>query len=66
MKKNKMLLCWGLSLIVIGAATLVLAVSNIIGTELPDVIVRIIGGLELCALPVLGYTSVKMIKSRSK
>lgn len=66
MKKNKMSLCWGLSLIVIGVTTLVLAVSDIAGAELPDVIVRIMGGLELCALPVLVYTSVKTIKFRSK
>lgn len=60
--KNKNTLLWSISLIVIGVATLILAGSNIIGIELPDVIVRIIGIVDLIALPVLAYTSVKKFK----
>ena len=60
--KNKNTLLWSISLIVIGAATLILAGSNIIGIELPDVIVRIIGIVDLIALPVLAYTTVKKFK----
>ncbi len=47
---------------VIGIATLILAGSNIIGIELPDIAVRIIGIVNLVALPVLAYTSVKKVK----
>lgn len=60
--KNKNNLIWGLSLMIIGAATIILAGSNIIGTELPDIAVRIIGIADLLALPTLAYTTVKKTK----
>lgn len=63
-KKND--LTWGISLIMIGAATVILASSNIIGIELPDIAVRITGIIDLIALPVLAYTSVKKNKEGSK
>lgn len=59
-KKNDLM--WGFSLMIIGAATVILAGSNIIGTELPDIAVRIIGIIDLIALPVLAFTSVKKIR----
>ncbi len=59
-------LMWSLSLLVIGVATVILAGSNVIGIELPDVAVRIIGIVDLIALPVLAYTTVKKIKIGQK
>ncbi|MED9903491.1 MAG: hypothetical protein UFG06_04820 [Lachnospiraceae bacterium] len=59
-KKNDLL--WSISLLVIGIATLVLVGSNIIGIELSDIVVRIMGVIDLLALPVLAYTTVKKIK----
>lgn len=59
-KKND--LVWGISLIIIGAATIILAGSNVIGLKLPDIAVRIIGIVDLVALPVLAYTSVKKVR----
>ena len=59
-KKNDLM--WSFSLIIIGVATVILAGSNIIGIELPDVAVRIIGIVNLIALPILAYTTVKRIK----
>ncbi len=47
---------------VIGIATLILAGSNVIGLKLPDIAVRIIGIVDLIALPVLAYTSVKKVR----
>ena len=61
MKKRKELL-WSLSLLVIGIATVILVGSNIIGIALPDIAVRITGVLDLIALPVLAYTTVKRIR----
>ena len=61
MKKRNGLL-WSISLIVIGVATLILTVTNIIGIELPDIVIRIIGTIDLIALPFLAYTTVKKIK----
>ena len=43
-KRNNLL--WSLSLLVIGIATVILAGSNIIGIELPDIAVRIIGVID--------------------
>lgn len=59
-KKND--LVWSISLMVISFATIILSGSNIIGIELPDIIVRIIGVIDLLALPVLAYTTVKKFK----
>ena len=61
MKKSNDLL-WSLSLLVIGIATVILVGSNIIGIALPDIAVRITGVIDLIALPVLAYTTVKRIR----
>ena len=61
MKKRNDLL-WSISLLVIGIATIIISGSNSIGIELPDIIVRIIGVIDLLALPVLAYTTVKKFK----
>lgn len=60
--KKKTDLMWGISLIMIGVATVILAGSNIIGAELPDIAVRITGIADLIALPVLAFTSVKKLR----
>ena len=60
--KNRNDLLWSMSLLVIGIATVILAGSNIIGIALPDIAVRIIGVIDLIALPVLAYTTVKKIR----
>ncbi len=58
MKKTNDLM-WGLSLLIIGVATVILAGSNVIGIELSDAAVRIVGIVDLIALPVLAYTTKK-------
>ena len=60
--KTKKDLVWSISLMVIGIATFILVGSNIIGIELPDIVIRIIGTIDLIALPFLAYTTVKKIK----
>ncbi len=50
---------WGISLIVIGISTLVLVIPDIVGFELPMILARIFGVVELIALPVLVFTTVK-------
>lgn len=59
-KKNDLI--WGFGLLIISVATIILAGSNIIGMELLDIVVRIIGIVDLIALPVLAYTTVKKVK----
>lgn len=58
MKKRNNLL-WSISLLVIGLATIILTGLNISGIDVPDIVVRIIGVIDLLALPVLAYTTVK-------
>lgn len=59
-KKNDLL--WSLSLFVIGIATIVLAGSNLIGINLPSIAVRILGIIDLIALPVLAFSTVKKMR----
>ncbi|MBQ6887965.1 MAG: hypothetical protein IJN54_10675 [Lachnospiraceae bacterium] len=65
MKKRNDLL-WSISLLVIGLATIILTGLNIIGIDVPDIVVRIIGVIDLLALPVLAYTTVKKFKKDSE
>ena len=60
--RNKNDLIWGCSLLVIGIVTLILAGSGIIGIDLPDVAVRILGIVDLAAILFLAYTSVKKFR----
>lgn len=64
--KTKNDLIWSISLIAIAVATFILAGSNIIGLTLPDVVVRVIGIIDLIALPFLVYTTVKKVKNSKK
>lgn len=59
-KKND--LVWSLSLMVIGVVTFILAGSNIVGIELPDVAVRVLGIIDLIAIPFLALSTMKKIK----
>ena len=60
--KNKNDLIWGSSLFIIGLATIILAGSRIMGIELADVVIRIMGMIDLVALPFLGYATVRKFK----
>ena len=57
MKKFPVL--WGVSLLTIGVITLVISFSNIFGGELPGVLKIILGVIDLVALFVLVYTSIR-------
>lgn len=50
---------WSISLLSIGIVTLIFAGSNIAGIKLPDICIRIFGIVEVIALPILMYTSIK-------
>ena len=58
-------LLWSVSLIVIGVGTFILSVTNIAGIELPDLVVRVLGGANLAALPVMIFATVKKMKLRA-
>lgn len=60
---NKPSIMWSVSLLVISIITLIIAFSNIFGIELPNVLKILLGVLDLVALPILIYTSIKSKKS---
>jgi hypothetical protein len=49
----------------IGIAIIILACSNIVGAELPDSVKITLGVIELIALPVLVYTTLKKLKNKN-
>ena len=60
MKNKKLLIVWCISLMVIAVCTLVIAVANILGGNIPDMLVRILGTFELIACPVMMFATVRM------
>ncbi len=60
--KKKSDLMWSISLIAIGIATFILAGTNIVGIDLPDMLVRLLGIVDLVALPILVYSTIKKVK----
>ncbi len=64
MKPNKLNVIWYISLFVIGVATIVLAGLPLVGVVLPDVVIRTAGIIDLVALPILVFASVKRSQAR--
>ena len=60
--KKKSDLMRSISLIAIGIATIILASVNIVGIDLPDMLVRLLGIVDLVALPILVYATIKKVK----
>lgn len=63
MKSNNSI--WAISLLVIGVATIILAGARLSGVELSAAATRILGVIDLIALPVLAFTTVRRIKYRA-
>ena len=53
---------WGVSLMVIGVATVLIVGSNLFQLQLPDSVTGLLGILELVSLPILAFTTVKKLK----
>jgi hypothetical protein len=60
-KRNRAI--WGISLFIIGIASIINAFSSLTGIELPDILVRCVGVITIVALPVLVYSSIKILKN---
>ncbi|MDE5894196.1 MAG: hypothetical protein K2H45_14865 [Acetatifactor sp.] len=56
---------WAISLFVAGTATMILVGSNLAGVRLPDIVVRIIGVLDLIALFTLSFLTAKKLIKRN-
>ena len=61
LKKDKYLLMYGISLMVIGIGSLILSINGIAELGLPDILLRIVGVIDLIALPFLAFSGVKVI-----
>lgn len=59
-------LLWSFSLTAIGICTVILAGANLLSIDLPDPVTRIVGLIDLLALPILGYTTVKKLKNKQQ
>lgn len=56
-------LFWAFSLVVLGICSIILAGANLLSIKLPDFITRGVGLIDLVALLILGYTTVKKLKA---
>ena len=57
---------WTVSLLVITCISVIIAVNNFTGDHLPDALTRVLGVLDLIAIVVLTYTSVKLKNSKKE
>ena len=53
-------LLWTVSLLIISCITIVITVCNLISIALPYIVTRILGIIDLIAIPVLIFASVKL------
>lgn len=53
---------WSISLMVIGITTVILLGTNILAIELPDIIIRVLGAIDLVCILVLTFSTVKKAK----
>mgnify|MGYP006396147649 FL=1 len=65
-KKDKYLLMYGISLMVVGINSLILSINGIAGLGLSDMLIRILGVIGLVALPFLAFSGVKVIMRGKK
>lgn len=55
-------LIWCISLIVISIVSLIISISNIVGTDLPKVAMHILGVVDIIAAAVFIFTTVKKVR----
>lgn len=53
---------WGISLLIVGIVNIIKSFSSIIGIELPDILKRGFGVILIVTIPVLVYSSVRILK----
>lgn len=64
--KNRWTRIWGLSLFVMSVGTLCLIVSKLTGFELPDMVIRVVGSMELVALAIFGFATVRKCREEKE
>lgn len=58
-------LVWSVCLMAVGFTSVIVFLRTL-GLALPDAAVRTLGIIDLLALPVLGYTTVRLLKKRGE
>lgn len=66
MKKDMLTIVWGVCLIIIGLGSLLVSLDNVFGFNFPKTMIVPIGIVDLITLPVLVFTSVKMLQKGRK
>ena len=66
MKKVKPTKTWSFSLIICGLCSLIIVITTIIGIELSDGLKCILAIVMLITVPIMMYTSYKMLKEVEK
>ena len=66
MKSNKMTIIWSISLLILFVATLIIVGAKIVGIELPDTMISVLGIAELITLPIFVFASVKKFLKNNK
>lgn len=51
---------WAISLLILGVVTIFIIITSSFDLGLPDALTRVLGVLDLCALVVLAFTTVKL------
>lgn len=54
----------GTCLFIIGLGVLLVSLNNVFDLHFPDTMIRPIGIVDLITLPVLAFTSVKLLKKK--
>lgn len=64
MEEKKINAAWARSLFVVGITTVILLGAKILGLEMADNVVRVLGILDLAALFALALTTVRKLSQR--
>lgn len=64
MKNKKITIVWSITLLILCVSTLVIVVTRIADIELPDIMIRVLGVVELITLPIFVFTSIKKFLKR--
>jgi hypothetical protein len=59
MSKENIQLLWNISLAVLAVCSVILGLTALLDADLPDGLKRLLGILDLIALPVFAYASVQ-------
>lgn len=66
MKEKLLSFLWSVSLMLISASTIITSVSNILNYPLPDLVIRLLGVVQLLSVASLTYSTVKKFTGKQE